>query len=143
MVERSPQTPSGHSDWWPQLSDPLRRIGARIAEFFAPAADAASTRDSYVLEIELPGVKESDIHVELEDSTLFVRGEKRSTHEEKGKTYYFSERTFGAFQRVFRLAPDVDPNGISAEFEDGVLTVRLNKRGNVGQPKRRIEIGRR
>ena len=99
MVERSPHS---HSEWWPHLSDPLRRFGSKVAEFFTPASDAAATDDAYVVEVELPGVKEEDINIELHGNVVSVKGEKRSSHEEKGKTYYFSERSYGAFQRAFQ-----------------------------------------
>jgi HSP20 family protein len=137
MVEASPHT---NADWWPNIADPLRRFGAKVSEYFAPASDAAATDDAYVVEVELPGVKEEDISVQLHDNMLIVKGNKHSSHEEKGKTYYFSERTYGAFQRTFRLPSDVDDSSIEAVAADGVLTLRIPKRKEVETAKRTIQI---
>ncbi|MBT5264680.1 MAG: Hsp20/alpha crystallin family protein [Rhodospirillaceae bacterium] len=137
MVERSPHS---HSEWWPHLSDPLRRFGSKVAEFFTPASDAAATDDAYVVEVELPGVKEEDINIELHGNVVSVKGEKRSSHEEKGKTYYFSERSYGAFQRAFRLPPDVDESRIEARAEDGILSLRMPKKTEADPPKRAIKV---
>jgi HSP20 family protein len=137
MVEASPYT---NADWWPNIVDPLRRFGAKVSEYFAPASDAAATDDAYVVEIELPGVKEEDISVQLHGNMLIVKGTKHSSHEEKNKTYYFSERTYGAFQRTFRLPSDVDDSSIGAVAEDGVLTLRIPKRKEVETAKRTIQI---
>ncbi len=137
MVEASPHT---DADWWPNIVDPLRRFGAKVSEYFAPASDAATTGDAYVVEVELPGVKEEDISVQLHDNMLIVKGTKHSSHEEKNKTYYFSERTYGAFQRTFRLPSDVDDSSIEAVAADGVLTLRIPKRKEVETAKRTIQI---
>ncbi len=137
MVEASPQP---HSDWMPGLADPLRKLGAKVADFFSPASDAAATDDAYIVEVELPGVKEDDITIEQHNHTLTVKGQKHSSREEKGKSYYFSERTYGAFQRTFRLPSDVDENAIVASIEDGVLTLRLPKHKEAEATKRTIAI---
>ena len=69
-----------------------------------------------------------------------MKGTKNSSHEEKNKTYYFSERTYGAFQRTFRLPSDVDDGRIGAVAADGVLTLRIPKRKEVETAKRTIRI---
>jgi HSP20 family protein len=137
MVEASPHT---NADWWPNFVDPLRRFGAKISEYFTPASDAAATDDAYVVEVELPGVKEEDISVQLHGNMLIVKGNKHSSHEERNKTYYFSERTYGAFQRIFRLPSDVDDSRIEAVVADGVLTLRIPKRKELETAKRTIQI---
>ena len=128
------------SDWWPNIADPLRKFGGKISEFFSPATDAAAMDDAYVVEVELPGVKEEDIQVEHHGNLLTVKGQKHSSREEKDKTYYYAERTFGAFQRVFRLPADVDEDHIEASAKDGVLTRRLPKWKEAEASKRQIEI---
>ncbi len=137
MVEASSHT---DADWWPKIVDPLRRFGAKVSEYFTPASDAAATDDAYVVEVELPGVKEEDISVQLHGNMLIVKGNKQSSHEEENKTYYFSERTYGAFQRTFRLPADVDDSRIEAVAADGVLTLRIPKRKEVKIAKRTIQI---
>lgn len=130
------------SDWWPSLVDPLKRFGHRVAEFLTPPADAASSDTGYTIELEVPGVAEKDIHVEVHGDQLTLSGEKRSSRDEKTDTYIFSERSYGAFRRSFRLPPDVDTDGIEAHVEDGVLRVALPKRKDAGEDKRRIEVKR-
>ena len=113
--------------WWPQLYEPLRNIGQRVADWFAPRSDASASEEAYEINVELPGVQPDDVEVSVDDNTLVVRGEKRFNREESGKTYFFSEREYGAFQRTFRLPPDADSESIDAAFADGVLTLKVAK----------------
>jgi len=136
MVEKS-HTAGG---WYPGLLRPFHDIGHRIADFFAPDADAAATDKQYEIEIELPGVALDDIHIDVHEGNLTVRGEKKTQREEKGKTYFFSERTFGSFERSFRLPANADADKIAANFKDGVLTIRIAKAGPPPEKTRRVEI---
>ena len=140
MVEKSHTAASHDTGFWPQIMDPLRSAGEKIANFFAPSADAASTESVYEINVELPGVADEDIVVELHDNVLVVKGEKRFEHEEKGKTYYFSERRFGSFHRSFRLPEDVDADKVSADFTDGVLKILVPKRTPASTKARKIEV---
>lgn len=138
MVEKA-HTAAGN--WWPGLMEPLRQAGQRIADFFAPSADAAATNDFYEINVELPGVKSEDIDVTVDEDTLTVKGEKKFEREEKGKTYFFSERAWGAFHRSFRLPADVEAESVSADFKDGVLTIRVPKSAPPKERARRVPIG--
>ena len=138
MVEKIPT--AGREGWWPEGFEPFHALGSWLGKFFSPQADAGSTDKAYEIELELPGVDEKDIEVTVDDNVLTVKGEKRSQHEKKGKTYYFSERTYGAFQRSFRLAGDVDADHIDAAFNKGILTIRLPKRADASETAKRIEI---
>ena len=142
MVEKSHTAGSNLAGWYPSILGPLRGIGEHIAQFFSPQSDAAATGECYEINLELPGVALEDIKIDTHDNNLTVHGEKRTEREEKGKTYFFSERTFGAFQRSFRLPPDVETDRITAEFNDGVLTIRVPKAGAAPEKSRRIEITR-
>jgi len=126
--------------WWPQVYEPLRNIGAKIADWFAPASDAASTEDAYEINMELPGVEADDIDIAVDDGQLTIRGEKRFQREEKGRTYYFSEREYGAFQRSFRLPADADADNVAADFLNGVLTVRIPKAKPRQENAKKIQI---
>tara|TARA_R110001606_G_scaffold174209_1_gene320851 strand:+ start:607 stop:1032 length:426 start_codon:yes stop_codon:yes gene_type:complete len=138
MVEKSHT--AGATSFWPGLMEPLRGLGERVAEFFAPSADASATDDRYEITIELPGVGPEDIHVEMHDNILTVHGEKREAREERGKTWYFSERRFGAFNRSFRLPPDVQSDEVDAAMNDGVLTLRIPKPKPATRTPRKIEV---
>ncbi len=135
MVEKSHT-----AGWWPQLHQPLRNIGEKIADWFAPRADAAATQEHYEVNMELPGVAAEDIEVSMHDDTLMIKGEKRFQREETGRSYYFSEREYGAFQRSFRLPADADAEKVSADFKNGVLTVTVPKAGARSEKARRVEI---
>lgn len=140
MVEKSHTAGGQEPSWWPQVYEPLRGLGQKIAGFFAPHAEASATDDFYEINLELPGVALENINVSVHDNHLTVQGEKRSHHEEKGKTYFFSERQFGAFQRSFRLPPGVETDRISADFKDGVLTLKVPKSGPPPTSARRIDV---
>ena len=135
MVEKSHT-----SGFWPSLYDPFRQVGRRIAEWVAPASEASGAEDVYTITVELPGVEESDIHLGVEDGVLTLKGEKRIEHEEKGRTWYFSERQYGAFARSFRLPPDADTGGVAARLKDGVLTITVKKRAKKAPEASRIAI---
>lgn len=140
MVEKS-HTAAGHdTGWWPGVYEPLRNAGRKIAEFFAPDADASATEDSYVITVELPGVAAENVDVTIRDHVLTLKGEKKFEREESGKTYFFSERRYGAFQRSFRLPPDVDEDEISADFKDGVLTLKAPKHVETAPQEKRVKV---
>lgn len=122
MVERSHT-----AGFLPQMYEPLRKIGEKVADWFAPKADAALGADYYEISLELPGVTPEDIDITVQDGMLSIQGVKRFDIEEAGRTYFFSEREYGAFQRAFRMPPDVAGEGIDAAFKHGVLTVRIPK----------------
>ena len=126
MVEKSELTPAS-GDWWSQLYGPMKQFGERVANFFQPSSEAAMTEDYYEITVELPGVSEDQITVEVHDNRLSVTGEKQSSHEEKGKSFYFSERTYGSFRRSFRLPDDADADKILATHKDGVLDIKIAK----------------
>ncbi len=126
--------------WLPDLYEPLRNIGRRVADWFAPRSDASALEDYYEINVELPGVKTEDVDVSTEDNSLVVRGEKRYEHEETGRTYFFSEREYGSFQRTFRLPPDADSDKIDAEFNDGILRLKIAKRISSQTAAKKIAI---
>ncbi len=139
MVEKT------HASWHPEdsfgnLFEPLTGLGRRIAGFFAPQADASATRDEYCINIELPGVKPEDVDVSVHDGVVMVRGEKRSEQEREGRSYFFSERMYGTFYRTFRLPPDTNGDEISADFKDGILTVRVPKNAAAAEAVRKIPV---
>ena len=140
MVEKSHTAAGEAASWWPGVYEPLRGLGQRIADFFTPSADAAATDDFYEINLELPGVTSDNIDVSIHDGSLTIKGEKRSQREEKGRTYFFSEREYGAFQRSFKLPADADPKNVTADFNDGVLLIRVLKAGPPAQEETKIEV---
>lgn len=140
MVESSGRTPTHYGDnWWGGFFDPLRQMASKVADFFAPSAEAAGDENTYEISIELPGVAEKDISVSIEHGTLMVSGEKHVQRTEEGKTYFFSERSYGRFQRSFRLPTDADQDKIDATYKDGVLCIKIAKK-SAGAEARKIDI---
>jgi HSP20 family protein len=127
-------------DWWPDFFEPFRSLSARVQDFFSPSAEAGATDGAYDIALELPGVKESDIDISINGNVLTVKGDKHSEKEEKGKTYYFSERTYGSFQRTFRLPANVHSDTVKASFENGVLHIKLPKLEEKKENTKKIEI---
>lgn len=140
MVEKAHTAGTGMAGWYPSILGPLQGIGQHIAEIFSPNSDAAALEAHYEINLELPGVALEDVKIDLHDNSLMVHGEKRSERKEEGRTYFFSERTYGAFQRTFRLPPDADSDGITASFKDGILNIRVPKQGATREAARRISI---
>jgi HSP20 family protein len=104
-----------------------------------PAMDLLETGDHFVLRADLPGVSEDDVNIELEDNTLTVSGERKAEHTERQEGFYRVERAFGAFSRALTLPRGVNSDEISAQFDNGVLEVRIPK-PEESKP-RRISIG--
>jgi HSP20 family protein len=103
---------------------------------WTPLADISETDDSYVIEVDLPGVTKDQLNVELNDRELVITGEIAEPKEE-GKRRRRSRRT-GRFEFRTSLPGDVNPEGVSASLSDGVLTVRVPK-SEAAKP-RRVEI---
>jgi HSP20 family protein len=129
MVEKTSQT-----GFWPSLYDPFRLAGSRLADWLAPAAEASQSNGGYNIKMELPGVDEKDLTITVDGGVVEVKGEKKTEHEEKGESWYFSERQFGAFSRSFRLPPDADEAKVAAKMKDGVLTVTLPRKPEAAPP---------
>lgn len=117
-------------------------FGARSAATPVPAVEMVDDDKSYRLTAELPGLNEQDIAVSIADGVLDISGEKKEETERKDKGYLFSERRYGSFHRRVSLPSDVDQNGITAAFKDGVLTVTLAKDENMPARSRKIEISK-
>ncbi|MGH8311077.1 MAG: Hsp20/alpha crystallin family protein [Steroidobacteraceae bacterium] len=98
------------------------------ASRLAPAVDLAEDEKSFVVTIELPGVKREDVTVELQDDVLSIRGEKKSEREEKKDRSHWVERSYGSFARSFTLPPTAVAEQMVASFKDGVLTIEIPKR---------------
>jgi HSP20 family protein len=98
-----------------------------LARRWIPAMDLVEDEHSFILRADLPGVREADVSVELEDNVLTVSGERRSEHEQRKQGYRRVERASGTFTRTLTLPEGVDPQGIQARFEHGVLEVTIPK----------------
>ena len=106
---------------------------------WVPAVDVWETDDELVYALDLPGIPESDISIELEDGALTVSAERERTQETSDERLYRFERRFGTFSRTIGLPQGVSEDMVNADYKDGVLEVHVRK---PEQPKpRRIQIG--
>jgi HSP20 family protein len=113
--------------------------GGQAARRWVPPMDLVETGDHFVLRADLPGLSEEDIQIEVEDNVLTVSGERKAEHEENREGFYRVERAFGAFSRSLTLPQGIDPEAVTANFENGVLEIRVPKPEE--RKPRRIEIG--
>jgi HSP20 family protein len=105
---------------------------------FAPSCEAEETEKEYVFKFDIPGMKRDDLKIELEDNRLTVSGERKEEKTEKRGKGSFSEIFYGNFTRSFALPSPVDEEHTSADYTDGVLTVRAKKSGE--QKRREISV---
>ena len=105
---------------------------------WAPRTDLVETEDSYRLHLDVPGMTKDDLKINYQDNQLTVSGERTSDRTDEGEEYVRVERSFGQFYRSFSLPRTVDAEGISAAYENGVLTITVPKTEDV--KPRQIEI---
>ena len=115
--------------------DPWGGLDLSLGPGWTPSFDVVDGEKEVTVHAELPGVDAKDLDVTVAGGMLTVTGEKKSEHEENGKDFYRSERVFGSFRRAVQLPEGADPDKVTAEFSNGVLTVRIAKSVSA-QPKR-------
>ncbi len=92
-----------------------------------PIADVYETSSSYVIQLEIPGVEKENISVEIKGKELVVSGERRFIKDVSSTSYHIMERSYGPFYRKFLLPEDVDTSKISANLQNGLLTITVLK----------------
>jgi HSP20 family protein len=108
---------------------------------FAPAVDVYEDEHNVTLKIEVPGIDEKDIDVRVENNTLTVHGERKFEKEEKEENYRRVERQYGSFSRTFTLPNTVDTESVSADYEKGVLKIKLAKRAEAKPKQIKVNVG--
>ena len=131
-------TPRSTFASWPELdlfSNRLSRVFGNAWDTpeptgtWIPAVNVEESADELLLTAELPGMREEDVNVDIENNILTIRGEKREAREGEGegRRYHVWERQYGSFHRAFTLPRSVEADAIRADFDGGVLTVHLPK----------------
>ena len=105
-----------------------------------PQVDIGATDKEYSITVEVPGVDEKDVKVEVADNTMIIKGEKKQEKEEKDKNYYRVERSYGSFQRVLSLPEDAGQDDIKATFKNGVLTIKMPRKSLPKSKVKQIEV---
>jgi HSP20 family protein len=111
----------------PSVLGPEAKEGPFAVAEWAPLVDICEDDREYVIKAELPEVRREDVKVTADKGTLTITGERRFAKDDKNVKYHRIERACGNFVRNFSLPDDVSPAKVSAEFKDGVLTLRLAK----------------
>ena len=97
------------------------------ARRWVPAMDLVEGEDHFLLKADLPGLAEEDVNIEVHDNSLVVSGERKAEHESHERGWYRVERAFGSFSRSLTLPDGIDADAVTAEFDRGVLSVRIPK----------------
>ena len=132
--------------------DPFRELASFFENFtepggkdqlsagtFVPPVDVYEDEHNLVVKLEIPGVNEDDLDVQVENNTLTVKGERKFEKEEKEQNFHRIERRYGSFTRTFRLPNTVDGESADANYDKGILSISLAKRPEA-KPKQ-IKIG--
>lgn len=115
------------------------RQGTQQLAEWAPAVDVLTRDGNLVIRAELPGVKQEDVDITLQNGVLTISGEHKVDQEEERGGYHVRERRYGSFRRSMTMPEGVDESKIHARFEDGVLEVSVEGAA-IEQTPKRIEI---
>jgi HSP20 family protein len=150
-------------EWMDRMSEEMDRMFDRVARDFgaprrssflsrfgfgspsrqglwSPRIEAFQEGDRFVVRAELPGLKKDDVHVEVRDDALTIRGERQDEHEEQREGYYHSERQYGQFFRTIPLPEGVIGESAEANFKNGLLEIRMQAAPSEANRGRRLEI---
>jgi HSP20 family protein len=122
-------------DWparWPTEPRALRAFE------HMPKVEVKENDKGYTVTVELPGLEEKDVNVQVEDEMLTISGEKK-VEQSDDKTHY-SERSYGSFTRSFTLPADADGNAVTARFAKGVLKVEIAKTAKLSPKVKQVEV---
>jgi HSP20 family protein len=108
---------------------------------FAPPVDVYEDEHNITLKIEVPGIDEKDIDVRIENNTLTVHGERKFEKEEKEENYRRVERQYGSFTRTFSLPNTVNHDNVQADYDKGVLKIKLAKKAEAKPKQIKVNVG--
>jgi HSP20 family protein len=109
---------------------------------FVPPVDIYEDEHKIVLKLEVPGMKENDLDIQLENNVLTVKGDRKFEKEEKEENFHRIERRYGSFYRSFTIPNTVNPESVKASYDAGVLRVELEKRAEAKPKQIKVEIGK-
>jgi HSP20 family protein len=108
---------------------------------FVPPVDIYEDEHKLVLKIEIPGIRQEDLDVRMENTTLSVRGERSFQSEGKEENFHRVERRYGSFYRAFTVPNTIDPESIKADYDAGVLRLELQKRPESKPKQIKVTVG--
>jgi len=111
----------------------------RLTEF-SPKINISENDKEIEVTVEVPGMDQNDVEINLRDDILTIRGEKKQEKEEKDKEYYHVERSYGSFYRSLQIPCEVEQDKVKATFKKGVLKINLPKSEKARENVRKIEV---
>jgi HSP20 family protein len=108
---------------------------------FIPPVDIYEDANRLVLKLEVPGIPQEDLQINLENQTLTVKGERKFVKDEKEENFHRIERRYGSFVRSFTLPATIETESAQANYENGVLSITLQKKEAAKPKQLKIEIG--
>lgn len=119
------------STWQREMNSLFDRFNRDVFEgdigAFSPKIELQEKDKGYVVCAEVPGIKENDINVTLQDNNLILEGERKSESKTEEEGFYRSEFSYGSFYRSIPLEDEVNPDSVKASYKDGILTIEMNK----------------
>ena len=110
---------------------------------FVPPVDVYEDEHAIQLKLEVPGIDEKDIDVRLENNLLTIRGERKFEKEQKEENFHRIERRYGSFTRSFTLPNSVNAEDVKADYDKGVLTIKLGKKAEAKPKQIKVEVGKK
>jgi HSP20 family protein len=117
----------------------LEQLAAPESRVFTPAFDVKETKDAYIFQADLPGVREQDLEISLTGNRLTISGKREEEERREEERYFSYERSYGAFTRSFTLPEGADPDRVAADLRNGELFLTVPKRPEVQAKK--IAVG--
>jgi HSP20 family protein len=123
-------------DFW---MTPLEEFG-RWGDGFVPRVDVKEEDGSVIVAAELPGLDQKDIDVTVTSDSVRISGEKKQEEKQEEKGYYRHETSYGSFERIIDLPTEVNEDKAEAEFNKGILTIKLPKSEEAQAKRKKIKI---
>jgi HSP20 family protein len=108
---------------------------------FVPPVDVYEDEHKVVLKLEVPGIRQEDLGISVENNTLTIQGQRKFEKEEKEENFHRIERRYGSFYRAFTLPTTVNQEEIKANYDAGILKVELAKRAEAKPKQIKVSIG--
>lgn len=120
---------------WPETSEEMKNLSQ-----WTPRVDVSETEKEYKVTAELPGLSEKDIDVSFQENTLFIKGEKKFEKKEGNENFHRLECSYGSFYRAIPFATQINEDQIAADYDKGVLTIKLGKSEETVSKTRKINV---
>ncbi len=127
------------SDWFDNSIETLPERISKEATW-APSMDISEDKEAITIKVDLPGVKQQDIDIEVTGKTLTFKGERKSEEEKKDKNYHRVERFYGSYSRSVTLPDYADMGRIKAEYKNGVLEMSIPKTEESKPKQIKVEV---